>query len=530
MMVLLPLLACKPAPPVVVDTRIEGTIYLSASEQTSAIAIASGVVVSVGEEAMAADAAEVISLGGAVAVPGFHDAHTHLLPGSFVLARLVTMGASSLDSLIRQVAEYAADTPDEPWIVGFGWVYSLMDSLEGLRLDEAISDRPVILVDSAGHSALVNSRAMALAGITADTPDPEGGEIVRDPKTGEPTGLLLEDALSLVSDVAMSEYSDADFIEGLRTPLEQMTTAGLTSISDIMASPGFDVSFPWIFQQLDEAGELPLRIHYHAPIFDLDMLDNAIALGTAYNTERVRMAGLKVWVDGSTSSAEGWVSEPLHGTTDDYGSVYFTTDELIEVVYAAEDAGLRLRLHVIGDAAVTASLDALEAVAAANGGLQQQHTLEHVVLAQPSDLVRMAELGVVASVQPTHSIVAGLGSIPEAWGDERFEAAYDLRAFADAGVPLAMGTDWPVWPTLDAVVSLWAAQNLGDRSLTVAEALDAYTAGSGRAAGLAGELGCLSPGCLADITVLSEDPLSVSGDALSEIDVEQVFVGGERVR
>lgn len=522
------LLGCPAEGPEMADSRMEGVIYLSASETTDAIAIRDGRVVAIGADAKAMAVDSVVDLGTQVAVPGFHDAHTHLIPGSFVQQRLVMLGTSSMDSVLNQVARYAEDTPDEPWIIGFGWVYSLMDDLDGRRLNDVVSDRPVMVVDSAGHNALVNQAALDLAGITADTPDPDDGVIVRDPKTGEPTGLLQEGALTLVSAVALGAYGDDDFIDGMQQPLEQMTAAGITSISDIMASPGFNLAFPWIYQQLDAEGRLPLRVHYHVPVFSLDMIAEAVEFGQQYDTERVRMAGVKLWVDGSMSSAEGWMSEPLEGT-DEYGSAYFTAADLIAVTEAAEAAGLRMRLHVTGDAAVTATLDAMETVAAANGGLQQQHTLEHVVLIQPEDRQRMAELGVVASVQPTHALVADLGSAPEAWGEERFAEAYDMRALADAGVVMAMGTDWPVWPTIDPTVGLWAAVGLDEHALSIAEALDAYTAGSGHAVGMSGELGCLFVGCLADITVLSDDPLTTEASALPELSVEDVYVGGVSV-
>lgn len=530
-MILLLTLACKPDPAVaeVADTRVEGTIYLTATESTDAIAISSGQVVATGADARAMDADTVVELGDRVAVPGLHDAHTHLVPGSFVLSRLTVVGTGSMDNIVNKATSYAEDNPDEPWIVGFGWIYSMLDDPNGRRLD-VIEDRPVFIADSAGHNALVNKAALDAAGITADTPDPDGGTIVRDPETGEPTGLLKEAALALVSDVTLSAYEDPDFLAGMAGPLEQMSEAGLTSISDIMAIPNFDLSYPWLFQQLDDAGALPLRVHYHVPIFDVSMMADAAALGAQHDTERVRMAGVKLWVDGSASSAEGWVSEPVEGTTDHYGSAYFSTEELTEVAFAAEEAGLRMRLHVTGDAAVTASLDALEAVAAANGGLAQQHTLEHVVLIQPEDRIRMAELGVVASIQPTHSLVAGLGGAPDAWGAERFAEAYDLRSLADAGVTMAMGTDWPVWPTLDGPVILRAAQNLGERSLDGVESMAAYTAGGGQAVGMPDTLGCLLPGCLADITVFSADPITADLDTLTELEVEQVYVGGDRVR
>lgn len=516
------LLACKGDP---AQTVFTGEIFTDATTTTTALAVTDGVVVAVGEdaEAMIGDDTQTIALPGA-AFPGFHDAHVHLLPGSFVMQRLVMLGTSSMSSILSATEDYAAEAPGEPWVVGFGWVYALTDDPSGVALDAVVSDRPVLLIDSSGHAALVNSAAMAAAGITADTPDPIGGEIVRDPKTGEPTGVLLEEALSLVSGVAMADYSDDDFLGPLRDQLVDLSAAGITSVSEIMASPGFDVAWPWLYEALEDADDLPIRIHYYVPLFSTEDVESLAELAGVYDGDRVVFAGAKLWVDGSIGTVESWMSEPLEGTHDEYGSHYFTAEELLDVVARAEAVGLPLKFHANGDAAVGAVLDALEAAAP----LSLPHVLDHAVLIDEADYSRIVALGLVASVQPAHALVAAFGDSAEAWGEERFARAYDYTALEEAGATIALGTDWPVWPTLHVANNLWSAVSV-EHGMSLTGAITAYTAGGAAAVGQGGVLGCLSVGCTADITVLSESPATVDASDLSALEVEAVYLGGVQV-
>ncbi len=514
-----------------------GTIHVTLGvngpgQTTDRLAVAGGVVIATGDDVDARIDASTrsIDLAGGVAYPGFTDAHTHLLAGSFVLDRLLLLGTSSMDSLLGKVEDYSEEAPDEPWVVGYGWMSELIDDPSGVALDAVVSDRPVMLVDNSGHSALVNSVAMERAGIDASTPDPADGEIVRDAH-GVPTGWLLEGALSLVSEVALDDYTDEQLGAGLPDSMETFSDGGLTGLAEIVASPGFDLSRPWIYEALETDGELPLRIHVYAPIFDVETGVAAAAdLRDTMQGERVRFAGAKIWVDGSMGTSLAWMSEALTDGT--FGANYFDTDDLTRIVEDAEGLGVPLKLHVNGDAAVAAALDAFEAEAARSGGLTLQHTLDHVVLISETDRARMAELGLVASMQPSHRLASKLGDVVDAWGDDRFEHAYDARALADAGVPLALGTDWPVWPTPDAMIQVWAAAaQLGEaRELSVAEALTAYTAGGAQAVGRSADLGALEPGYLADLVVLDADPLELSADEASTINVIAVYVGGEQVR
>jgi len=523
------LIACDPdAAPA--ERVFLGAIHPWSGETTTALAVRGGVVTALGDEAEAAIGAgtDVVELGaGEHLFPGFRDAHTHLLAGSFALDRLLLTAATSMEAILREVGEYAPEHPEEPWVFGYGWFPETVGEPDGRLLDDVLPDRPCLLVDNSGHSALANSAALALAGIDADTPDPEGGEIVRDPKTGEPTGYLRENALALVSEVALAEYDDDTLSAGLVEDLEAFQSGGLVGAAEIMAIPGIDLGRPWIYADLESEGLLPLWIHYYVPVFAPEDVIAADEYRGLYDGERVRLAGAKLWVDGSMGTAEAWVSEPLEGTVDDFGSHYFDAEALVETVRLAEERAVPLKMHANGDAAVAAALDAFETIRAERGSLAQRHVLDHVVLISGDDRQRVLELGIIASVQPAHFLGAQLGDTADAWGDDRFDRAYDYRALADAGVELALGTDWPVWPVPDAPLNLWSAITLTDRALTIEEAMRAYTEGSARALGGDGRL---AEGCPADMVLLEGDPAALDAEGISEMDVLGTWLGGVEVR
>ena len=518
------LLACsQPADLLLVD----GQIHTTPGTVTDAIAITDGEVVALGDEALDLDATQTLDLGGRVATAGLHDAHMHALAGSFLMERLLVLGVSSMDALVEQVAAYAGEHPEEPWVIGLGWTNQLLPSPDGRLLDQAVSDRPVLLINSSGHSAVVNGMALAIAGITDDTPDPEGGEIVRDPETGQATGELKEAAMGMVVEYALLDYGDAELSPPLATMLQDLADSGVTSISEILAAPGVDLTRPWLFTELDERGELPLRVHLYWPVFELSDLAAADAERSSWETNRVRFAGAKVWVDGSLSNMQGW-TEDAYTSSGEHGSHYFNVEELTEIVQEAEGLGVPLRIHAMGDAAIDAALVALE-VAEAKGGLSQQHSIEHAVLTSDVDKARMAALGVVASMQPSHRLAAGLAG----WDDElsswELDEAYDFGGLHDAGVVQAFGTDFPAWPTYDGPVTLWAAVNdPRPGALSVEESLAAYTQGSGQASGM--DLGSLEVGMPADLVVWDQDPFSMDPKQLSDLNVWGSWVGGVRER
>jgi predicted amidohydrolase YtcJ len=534
MLTLLLALSCRPADdPTPADLVFTGgTIFLTVDETTTSLAVRDGLVVATGADADALvdETTETVDLDGAVAYPGFTDAHVHLMPGSFVLDRILLVGVDNMTSILRSVEDYAEVAPDdEPWYVGFGWLSARFEGEpSGLAIDDIVSDKPVILVDGSGHTALVNSKAMELAGITADTPDPVGGEIIRDPDTGEPTGWLKEEALSLVSVVALEAYNDGHLGAALPEQMDNFLAAGVTGVIEIMASPGFDVARPWIYADLEAAGELPMRVHYHVPIFEVADVAEAAGLRGEYDGDMLRFTGGKVWVDGSMSNLEAWLSEPVTSDPENYGSHYFEPATLTDIARAAESEGIPLKWHVNGDAAVTATLNALEEVGAELGGLEQVHTLEHATLIDAGDYARMQTLGVVASIQPVHTVFANLGQAPAEWGPERFSRSYDYAGLHNAGVPMAMGTDWPVWPSPDPLVNIWAAvEHREDAALTVTQATDGYLSGISATLGDP-MLGNLSVGSHADVVVIDRDPQQVDVNEITNLSVLSVYVAGQK--
>lgn len=523
------LLACTVDPEVVTPDLLltNATFRLDGARTTHALALLGDTVSAVGDDAMAWEGqVETVHFGGATLVPGLHDAHTHLLAGAFVMERITMISVSDMEAVVDMVDRYAVEHPEEPWIIGFGWTSSLLGDPDGRLLDAVLPDRPAALINRSGHSALVNSAALAAAGIDADTPDPEDGIIVRD-ETGAATGLLVEGAMGLVMPIAVGAFSDEAIIASLRPALETFADAGLTSISEILAAPGVSLARPDLYAQLDAAGELPLRVHYYLPVFDLADFDAIDAERDQHDGDRLRFAGAKIWVDGAMSSNEAF-TRGTYATSGTHGSHYVDAVELTAMITEAETRAMDVKIHTNGDAALDLTLDALEAVDAVRG-LTRRYALEHIALADDGHRTRMAALGVLASVQPTSLTLAPLASWHRELEDWEVDEAYDLGALRDAGVPLALGTDWPVWPIADGTMTLGAA--MGDRrpnGLTPAEALDAFTAGSGSMT--TPELGCLDVGCIADITVLDRDPVVVESEGWAGAVVEDTWVGGQPAR
>ena len=487
----------------VADVRIEGGTVLTADGRSvGALAVRDGVIVATGDEALALDALDTLHLDGAWATAGLHDSHTHLFAGSFVLPRIVLLVTPDMDAVADKVADYAAEHPDEPWLIGFGWT-RLLEDPDGRALAAASPDRPVLLIASSGHSALANPYAMDLAGIDADTPDPPGGEIVRDPATGEATGLLLEGAMKLVVDEALGAYDDDAVLGDLAEWVDEAADVGLTSIAEILAAPGVDLVRPQLYTRLDEAGDLPIRVHFSVPVTSVDDLDWAEQWRDGYETEHVRFAGAKVWVDGALSGQEAWTeAQWAHGS---HGSSYVDADALAALVGEAEARSLPLKVHAMGDAALAAAITAFEA----HSPLTQPHAIEHASLLDDALGNRLGALGVVASVQPLSRQLAPIGG----WADDlpswEADAAYDFAGMVDAGVPLALGTDFPTVTALDPLTTLASVvDDTREGHIDLATALEGYTVGSGRAAGLEGRLGCLDVGCLADLTLWEADPLA----------------------
>jgi predicted amidohydrolase YtcJ len=295
--------------------------------------------------------------------------------------------------------------------------------------------------------------------------------------------------------------------------LAEFSDLGISSISEILAVPGVSLARPELFAQLDDEGELPLRVSYYMPVFSLTDLDD-ISIHNGYNRARLRFAGVKVCVDGSTSSGSSWSIEASELDDEDFGSHYWGEDELGIIIERAEEERFSVKFHTNGDAAVQAVLNAIEH----HGGiLEQSHILEHVALLDPLDYMRMSDLGICASVQSGIASMGRFSDQADAWGEERLERAWNFTALEEAGISTLMGTDWPVWPNVDPLVNAWTATAGLENGFHPSYTWDSYT--NHVSTCLKQKIGCLDVGCVADRTLISADPYEQETDQWGDIEI-----------
>jgi predicted amidohydrolase YtcJ len=446
--------------------------------------------------------------------------------------------ARSPEEFTRRIAEAARALPKGQWVLGGNWDdqgFARPQLPTRQWLDATTPDHPVWVDRYDGHMAVANSLALKLAGVTAATKDPPGGEVVRDAR-GEPTGLLKDAAMGFVSKVVPPLTAEAR-LDVVRQGLKHAASLGVTSVQDM--NPGYeDVA---AYADLLERGELTARI-YAAPL-ETQWEDQAkIGLRPAFGSPWLRLGVLKGYADGSLGSTTAYFFEPY---LDAPGTRGLLSDEMQplegirERLVKADAAGLQLCLHAIGDRAIAMTLDLFEDVLKANGPRERRWRIEHSQHVAPADFARYARLGVIASVQPYHAIDDGRWA-DKRIGRERARTTYAFRSLLDAKAVLAFGSDWDVAP-LSPLAGIYAAATrrtidgktpggwVPDQKIAVEEALRAYTASAAWAAFEEKEKGSLTSGKLADFVVLSEDPLSVKPEDIDKIAVDTTVVGGKVV-
>ena len=462
----------------------------------------------------------MIDAHGASVLPGFNDSHAHLLSGGLSLAHLDLLGATTLDQIQRAIAEYADAHPDRPWVRGRGWYYEPFAG--GLptrqQLDQLVGDRPAFITAYDGHTGWANTRALAAAGITAGTPDPPNGTIVRDRRTGEPTGALKESAMRLVSDV-LPAVTREDRLAGLRRAIALAHTFGVTSVQNA----GGSVEDFALYDELRRLGELDLRV-YNAISASAGLTDRDLAVfeatRAAFADDPVLKAGaVKLMLDGVVESHTAAMLGP-YANRQGTGQLSFTQAELDRVVALLDARGWQVFVHAIGDRAIRSALDAFERAAHANPppARGRRHRVEHIETIHPADVARFGALGVIASQQPYHGSPAP--NQIQVWktnlGELRAGRAWAYNSLRAGGAPLAFGSDWPVVP-LDPRLGLHVASTrtapdglpaggwIPDERLTMTQAVDAYTTGGAWASFDEQRKGTLEAGMLADIVVLTSD-------------------------
>lgn len=480
----------------------------------------------------------VVDAQGKLLLPGFNDAHVHFEDGGDHLQAVQLKDAASPQEFAARIARRARNTPKGEWITGGDWDeqrWSPAKLPTKHLIDPVTPETPVWVNRYDGHESLANSVTLRLAKITAQTPDPPGGEIVRDAH-GNPTGILRDAAQDLVAKV-MPPMTQAHRLRAIQQAMEHAASLGVTSVQDM--NPSYeDVK---VYSELMEKGELTVRI-YVAPI-ETEWKDQAkIGIRHGFGTPLLRMGAVKGYADGSLGSETAYFFEPY---TDNPRSHGLLSDEMhppeamLQRLKGADAAGLQLCIHAIGDRAISMTLDMFEQIQAANGQRERRWRIEHSQHMAARDFARYARLGVIASVQPYHAIDDGRWA-EKRIGPDRVKRTYAFRTFLDHGVRLAFGTDWSVAP-LSPMWTIYAAVTratldgknpegwLPEQKLTVAEAVEAYTMGSAYAEFQEKDKGSITPGKLADFVVLRDDIFRIPAAQIKNVKVEATYLGGKLV-
>ncbi|MCX7623537.1 MAG: amidohydrolase [Thermomicrobium sp.] len=478
-----------------------------------------------------------LDLAGATCLPGFNEAHNHMINFGLVLGQVNCRypAVRSIEDIVARFAARAGQVPPGTWIRGRGYDDNVLaEHRHPTRadLDRASSAHPFVLTHSSGHMLVANSLALRLAGVTRETPDPPGGQIVRD-EHGEPTGLLQENAMELVERVVPAPTLE-EMVEALRRCNDAYVAAGITSSQDAGSDHPLQVE---AYQRAVERGVLRLRT---SMMIRHQLLPHLLGLGIkqGFGDARLRVGPVKLFADGSLIGRTAAVSRPFLNDPrpDNYGLTIWTQEELDELVWQAHAAGFQVATHAIGDRAIEMVLDAYERALARLPRPDHRHRIEHCGVLRPDLIGRIARVGVLVVSQPIFIVEYGDGFIRHL-GLDRIQLTYPFRSLLDAGIRLVFSTDCPVsaYQPLRCIQSAVLERTASGRSyaleeaITVAEALPLYTVNGAYATFEEREKGMLRPGMLADFVVLERDPRSVDPEELAELRVLRTVIGGETV-
>lgn len=480
------------------------------------------------------DQTRVIDLKGKLMLPGFIDNHVHFITGGFYLLGIDLRPANSTLEFKQILKDYAEKHLGK-WITGGYWdheKWEIKDLPTKEMIDEVVKDQPVFVDRLDGHMGVANSFALKLAGITKDTESPDGGLIVKDSKTGEPTGVLKDNAMYLITK-HIPEPSAEENYEALLAALEEAKKLGITSVQDITYSDALTA-----FNRAKSEGKLTCRIFTRWPIGDYQYLvKNNIKIG--YGDDLIKMGSLKAFADGSLGSSTAWFFERYNQDTMTTGlPMDIITDGSMEKwCIDADKNGLQLSVHAIGDRANSFMLDLFEKIKKENPNWDRRFRLEHAQHVRFNDIPRFKEIGVIASVQPYHCIDDGVWA-EKRIGPERIRYTYPFKSFLEAGVKMCFGTDWYVAP-LNPLLGLYAAVTrrtldgknpngwVPEQKISIEDAIKCYTINSAYASFEENIKGSIEVGKLADLIVLSDDILTIDPVKIKDAQVEMTVFDGK---
>lgn len=478
---------------------------------------------------------EIVDLGGRCVIPGLVDSHVHFRGFSLARRRVDLDNAVSRDEVLQRIAAYAANPKSSSggWLRGRGWSQDSWTDKQfptAADLDQIVGRTPACMVHKSGHATWVSSSALRLAGITAETPDPLSGEIQRDDR-GQPTGILFEDAMDLVSNL-IPDPPLAEVVDAMRDAQAYCWEVGLTGIHDFDGRSSF-----LALQQLHANGELNLRVVKNIPVA---LLQHAVAVGlrSGFGDEWLRIGGIKIFADGALGPRTASMVEPYENDPGNYGIVVTEKEEMMAAASEASANGLSVTIHAIGDRANHDVLDVYEAVRKQEAaGSHLRHRIEHVQILHPDDLHRLAELDVIASMQPLHA-TSDFEMADAYWG-ARARYAYAIRTMLDSGATVVFGSDAPIeiidpLPGIHAAVTRRRSDGRPDpqgwypeQRLTIEEAIHGFTTAAAFTSGQEARLGTITAGKLADLTIFERDIFAIPADELLEVGIAAAVVGGE---
>lgn len=517
-----------------------------AHPQAQAVAVLGDRIIAVGTpaeiESLRGPNTKVIDAGGKLLMPGFNDAHVHFVGGGRDLDRVQLKDATSVEEFVARVRDQAKKTSKGEWMLGGNWdetKWSPPQIPTKELIDSFTPDIPVFLDRYDGHMALANSVALQLAGITAKTPDPPGGVIVRDAQ-GNPTGALKDAAEDLVLKVIPPVTHDQR-IAAIQRALEYAASLGVTSFQEMYDSETDSFADIAAYNQLLQSGELTSRVYVAASIADWKK-EADLGIRHAFGSSFLRIGGLKGFADGSLGSRTAYFFQPYSDDPTNFGLLNQEMQPLSKMqdwITGADAVRLQICIHAIGDRAISTVLDMYTQAVKANRGSERRFRIEHAQHVAQKDFARFAQLDVIASVQPYHAIDDGRWAEARI-GQDRASRSYAFRTFLNYGVHLAFGTDWDVAP-LNPLLGVYAAVTRAtldgknpngwfpEQKLTVAEAVHAYTMGSAYAEFQDEVKGSITPGKLADMVLLSDDIFTIDPAKIGNVKVLKTIVGGKVV-
>ena len=491
-----------------------------------------------------------IDAQGGLVLPGFTDCHIHFLDGSLSLLQVNLDEARTVGEIQRKIKEYADAHPDLPWILGRGWNYTAFNpsGLPDKRyLDEIVPDRPVYVESFDGHTWWANSKALQLAGITRTTPNPAGGTIVRDAKTGEPTGTIKEDAADDVVRRVIPPPSREQILAALRKGMREANRVGLVrAISpDGVSVRGGDFHILDVYDELRRAGQLTVRFdvarRLQPPSMTRDEVLEIEAARDRYHDDWLSAGKAKFFLDGVIETRTAAMLAPYEDDSQS-GGLLWDSVQYRDAVSELDRRGIQIFTHAIGDRAIRLALDAYENAQQANHTHDARHRIEHIEDASAADLPRFGTLGVIASFQPLHAYPDD--DVLKIWsgniGPERAQRGFAWHSVASAGGVLAFGSDWPIvtlnpWSGVQNAVTRQTTKGdppggwLPEQRISLGDAIKGYTLGAAFAGHREKTEGSLEPGKLADLIVLAQDLFKIEPTAIAKTEVLLTMVGGKVV-